>query len=116
MIDKNQGKNGEDKFNYRKKTVEMNKVLISALKPLCFLGAMTTMTTTLLMNLKMMSKESKLLYYGQAVFSQSEFHFLYFLQCIPMSHFYNNKYIIIPGLTREVADVIGICSRHIYER
>ena len=48
----------------------MNKVLISALKPLCFLGAMTTMTTTLLMNLKMMIKESKLLYYGQAVFSQ----------------------------------------------
>ena len=94
----------------------MNKVLISALKPLCFLGAMTTMTTTLLMNLKMMSKESKLLYYGQAVFSQSQFHFLYFLQWVAMSHFYNNKYVIIPGLTREIADVIGICSRRIYER
>ena len=35
--------NGEDKFGYReKKTVEMNQVLISALKPLRFLGAMTT--------------------------------------------------------------------------
>ena len=77
---------------------------------------MITMTITLLMNLKMISKESKLLYYRQAVFSQSRFHFLYFLQCVTTSHFYNNKYVIIPGLTREVADVIGICSRHIYER
>ena len=94
----------------------MNRVLISALKPLGFLGAVTTMTTTLLMNLIMMSKESKLLYYGQAVFSQSRFHFRYFLQCIAIPHFDNDKYVIIPGLTREVADVIGICSRHIYER
>ena len=49
----------------------MNKVLISAalLKPLGFLGAMTTMTITLLMNLIVKSKESKLLYYGQTVFS-----------------------------------------------
>ena len=96
--------------------VEMNKVLISALKPLCFLGVMTTMTITLLMNLIMDSKESKLLSYGQAVFSQSLFHFLYYLQCVAMSQFYNNKFVIIPGLTREVTDVIGICSRHIYER
>ena len=94
----------------------MNRVLISAQKPLSFLGAVTTMTTTLLMNLIMMSKESKLFYYGQAVFSQSRFHFRYFLQCIAISHFDNDKYVIIPGLTREVADVIGICSRHIYER
>ena len=94
----------------------MNKVLISALKPLGFLGALTTMTITLLMNVKMKSKESKLLYYGQAVFSQSRFHFLYFLQCVAISHIYNNKFVIIPGLTREVTNVIGICSRHIYER
>ena len=109
-------KSSEDKFDYRERTVEMNKVLISALKPLGFLGAVTTMTTTLLMNLIMMSKESKLLYYGQAVFSQSRFHFLYFLQCVAISHFYNDKYVIIPGLKREVADIIGICSRHMYER
>ena len=51
----------------------MNKVLISALKPLGFLGAVTTMTTTLLMNLIMMSKESKLLYYGQAVFHRADY-------------------------------------------
>ena len=52
MIRENQReKNGEDKFDYREKTVEMNKVLISALKHLGFLGAMTTMTITLLMNL-----------------------------------------------------------------
>ena len=69
-------KNGEEKFDYCEKTVEMNQVLISALKPLGFLGAMTTMTITLLMNLTMKSKESKLLYYGQAVFSQSRFYFL----------------------------------------
>ena len=109
-------KKGEDKFDYREKTVERNKVLISALKPLGFLGAVTTMTTTLLMNLIMMSKESKLLYYGQAVFSQSRFHSLHFLQCVAISHFNSDKYVIIPGLTREVADVIGICLRHIYER
>ena len=107
-------KNGEDKFDYREKTVEMNKVLISALKG--FLSALTTMTITLLMNVKMKSKESKLLYYGQAVFSQSRFHFLYFLQCVAISHLYNNKFVIISGLTREVTNVIGICSRHIYER
>ena len=94
----------------------MNQVLISALKLLGFLGAMTTMTITLLMNLTMKSKESKLLYYGQAVFSQSRFYFLQFLLCVAISHFYNNKYVIILGLTREVTDVIGICSRHIYER
>ena len=80
-------KNGEDKFDYREKTVEMNKVLISALKPLGFLGAMATMTISLLMNLIMKGKESKLLYYGQAVFSQRPFHFLYFLQCVTISHF-----------------------------
>ena len=85
----------------------MNKVLISALKPLRFLGPMTTMTITLLMNLIIKSKESKLLYYGQAVFSQSRFHFLYFLQCVAISHFNNNKYGIVPGLTREVTDVIA---------
>ena len=94
----------------------MKKVLISALKPLGFLGAVTTMTTTLLMNLVMISKESTLLYYGQAVFSQNRFHFRYFLQCVAISHFYNDKYVIIPTLTREVADVIGTCLRHIYER
>ena len=117
MIGKNQRKkNDEDKFDYRGKTVEMNKVLISALKTSSFLGAKTTMTITLLMNLIMKSKESKLSYYGQAVFSQSLFHFLYYLQCVAISHFYNNKLVIIPGLTREVTDVIGICSRHIYER
>ena len=43
-------KSSEDKFDYRERTVEMNKVLISALKPLGFLGAVTTMTTTLLRN------------------------------------------------------------------
>ena len=93
VIGKNRrkNKNGEDKFDYREKPVEMNKVLISVLKPLGFLGAVTTMTTILLMNLIMMSKESKLLYYGQAVFSQSRFHFLYFLQCVAISHFYNDK-------------------------
>ena len=80
-------KNDEDKFDYREKTVEMNKVLISALKPLGFLGAMATMTISLLMNLIMKGKESKLLYYGQAVFSQRPFHFLYFLQCVTISHF-----------------------------
>ena len=80
-------KNGEDKFDYREKTVEMNKVLISALKPLGFLGAMATMTISLLMNLIMKGKESKLLYYGQGVFSQRPFHFLYFLQCVTISHF-----------------------------
>ena len=80
-------KNGEDKFDYREKTVEMNKVLISALKSLGFLGAMATMTISLLMNLIMKGKESKLLYYGQAVFSQRPFHFLYFLQCVTISHF-----------------------------
>ena len=54
MIGENQRKkNGEDKFDYREKTVEINKVLISALKPLGFLGAKTTMTITLLMNLIM---------------------------------------------------------------
>ena len=117
MIGENQRKKkGEDKFDYREKTVEMNKVLISALKPLRFLGPMTTMTITLLMNLIIKSKESKLLYYGQAVFSQSRFHFLYFLQCVTISHFNDNKYGIVPGLTREVTDVIGICSCHIYER
>ena len=43
VIGKNQRKqNGEDKFDFREKTVKMNKVLISALKPLGFLGAMTT--------------------------------------------------------------------------
>ena len=64
-------KKTEDKFDYPEKVVEMNKVLISAalLKPLGFLGAMTTMTITLLMNLIVKSKESKLLYYGQTVFS-----------------------------------------------
>ena len=37
MIGKNQRKQiGQDKFGYRSKTVEMNKVLISALKPLSF--------------------------------------------------------------------------------
>ena len=88
VIGENQRKkNGEDKFDYREKTVEMNKVLISALKPLGFLGAMATMTISLLMNLIMKGKESKLLYYGQAVFSQRPFHFLYFLQCVTISHF-----------------------------
>ena len=80
-------KNDEDKFDYREKTVEMNKVLISALKPLGFLGAMAAMTISLLMNLIMKGKESKLLYYRQAVFSQRPFHFLYFLQCVTISHF-----------------------------
>ena len=117
MIGKNQRKkNDENTFDYHEKTVEMSKVLISALNTSLFLGAMTTMTITLFMNLIMKSKESKLLYYGQAVFSQSRFHFLYFIQCVAISHFYNNKFVIIPGLAREVTDVIGICSRHIYER
>ena len=43
MVKNQRQQNGEDKFDYReKKTVEMNKVLISALKLLGFLGAMTT--------------------------------------------------------------------------
>ena len=117
MIDKNEiKKNGEEKFDYHEKTVEMNEVLISALKPLGFLGAITIITTTLLMNLIMKSKESKLLYYRQAVFSKSRFHFLYFLQCVDLSHFYNNQCVTIPGLTREVVDVIDISSCYIYER
>ena len=106
----------QDKFDCREKMVDMNKLLISALKHLGFLGAMTTMTITLLMNLIMKNKEFKLLYYRQAVFSQSQFHFLYFLQHVAPSHFYNNKYVIIPGYTRDVTDVIGICLHHIYER
>ena len=73
MIGKNRRKKkktkkiGEDKFDYREKTVEMSKVLIAS--DWFFLGAMTIMIITLLMNLIMKSKESKLLYYGQAVLS-----------------------------------------------
>ena len=52
------------------------------------------------MNLMMKSKESKVLYYGQAVFSMSAFHILQFLPCVAISHFHNNEYIIISGLTR----------------
>ena len=69
------------------------------------------MIITLLMNLIMKSKESKLLYYRQEPIS-----FLFFLQCVAILHFYNNKYVIIPGLTREVTNVIDICLCHIYER
>ena len=109
-------KNGEEKFDYHEKTVEINKVLITALKLVGFLGAMTTMTITLLINRIMKSKGSKLSYYGQVVLSQSRFHFLYFLQWVTISHFYNDKYVIITGLTTEVTDVISICLHHIYER
>ena len=71
--------NGEEKFDYHEKTVEINKVLIIALKLVGFLGAMTTMTITLLINLIMKTKESKLSYYGQVVLSQSRFLLVYFL-------------------------------------
>ena len=60
---------------------------------------------TFLMNLVMKSKESKVLYYGQAVFSLSQFHFLHFLKCIAILHFHNNEYVTISGLTRFVTDV-----------
>ena len=110
-------KKTEDKFDYPEKVVEMNKVLISAalLKPLGFLGAMTTMTITLLMNLIVKSKESKLLYYGQ-FFHRVDFIPVFSTVRHCILHFYNNKYVITPGLTREVTGVIGICSCHIYER
>ena len=47
----------------------------------------------------MKSKELKVLYYRQVVLSWSRFHFLHFPQCVAISHFYNNEYIIISGLT-----------------
>ena len=62
---------------------------------------------TFLMNLIMKSKELKVSYHQQAVFSLSQFHFLHFLQCIAISYFHNNKYIIISDLTRGETDVIG---------
>ena len=63
---------------------------------------------TFLRNLMMKIKESKVLYYGQANFSLSQFHVMllvlnqfspsHFPQCIVISYFHNNEYIIIWGL------------------
>lgn len=66
-------------------------------------------TFTLLMNVITKSKESNVLYYGQVVFSLHQFHFLHFLQCVVISHFHNNEYMIISSSTRGVTDVSGIC-------
>ena len=58
--------------------------------------------------LKNLKKESKVLYYGQEVFSLSQFHVMllelnqfspsHFLQCIVISPFHNNEHIVILGL------------------
>ena len=45
------------------------------------------------------SKESKALYHRQAEFFYVQ-SFLHFLLCIAISHFHNNEYAIISGLTR----------------
>ena len=65
---------------------------------------------TFLIDFLMKSKESKVLYYRQAVFSLTQFYFLHFLQCVVMPHFHNNERTIISGLTRGGTDVSDICS------
>ena len=60
------------------------------------------------MNRIMKSKELKV-YYGEAVFSLSRFHFLHFLQCGAISNiFYNNEHIITSSLLSGVTHM-GIC-------
>ena len=56
----------------------------------------------------MKNKERKI-YYGQAVFSLSQFHFFAFSTAWHyITHFYNNEYIITSSLTSGVTDM-GIC-------